>query len=69
MKHLTNEQIGKQFLDVFGHLELTPDEIGNWIIRLQDELAHLKYSQNWAENPDRSGGQFTQYDIDNANKW
>jgi hypothetical protein len=25
--------------------------------------------QSWRENPDRSGGQFTQEEIDNANRW
>jgi len=24
---------------------------------------------SWKENPDRMGGQFTQEEIDNANKW
>lgn len=24
---------------------------------------------SWRENPDRSGGQFTQEEIDNANRW
>ena len=69
MKHLTNEQLGKQFLDVFGHLDLTPDDVSNWIIKLQDEVTELKLSKNWAENPDRSGGQSTQHEINNANKW
>jgi septation ring formation regulator EzrA len=25
--------------------------------------------QSWRDNPDRSGGQFTQEEIDNANRW
>lgn len=25
--------------------------------------------QSWRDNPDRSGGQFTQDEIDNANRW
>ena len=25
--------------------------------------------QSWRENPDRTGGQFTQDEIDNANRW
>jgi hypothetical protein len=26
-------------------------------------------ADSWRENPDRSGGQFTQEEVDNANKW
>ena len=25
--------------------------------------------QSWRDNPDRSGGQFTEEEIDNANRW
>lgn len=30
------------FHAVFGHLEMTPDEVGNWLIQLQDRIAALE---------------------------
>ena len=29
----------------------------------------MDVEQSWRDNPDRSGGQFTQEEIDNANRW
>lgn len=33
--------------------------------RLEAKASH----DSWGTNPDRSGGAFTQWEIDNANKW
>lgn len=37
----------------------------------QRRLANLAkdVEQSWRDNPDRMGGQFTQDEIDNANRW
>lgn len=34
-----------------------------------DEYMKKAIEQSWRDNPDRSGGQFTQDEIDNASAW
>ncbi len=34
-----------------------------------EKCAEKDVEQSWRDNPDRSGGQFTQDEIDNANRW
>jgi len=36
---------------------------------LPDEFANMRNEASWVTNPDRSGGQFTQDEIDNVSKW
>ena len=40
--------------------------------RILDDIVECSVKateQSWRENPDRSGGQFTQDEVDNATKW
>jgi hypothetical protein len=40
--------------------------------KMEEELKRLRQEasdRSWRENPDRSGGQFTQDEIDNAGAW
>ena len=40
--------------------------------KLEDELRQAKAqltAQSWQTSPDRSGGQFTQEELDNSNTW
>jgi hypothetical protein len=39
------------------------------ILRDVESCVAKDVEQSWRENPDRSGGQFTQEEIDNANRW
>jgi hypothetical protein len=34
-----------------------------------EQLSAKDVEQSWRDNPDRMGGQFTQDEIDNAEKW
>jgi hypothetical protein len=34
-----------------------------------EQLVEKDVEQSWCDNPDRMGGQFTQDEIDNANRW
>jgi len=44
------------------------DEL-NRILQDVEKCIAKDVEQSWRENPDRSGGQFTQEEIDNANRW
>ena len=39
------------------------------IQQLEAQLGREKSTREWIDNPDRMGGQFTQDEIDNANRW
>ena len=44
----------------------------NELNRILDDLVECEVKgieQSWRDNPDRMGGQFTQEEIDNANRW
>jgi cell fate (sporulation/competence/biofilm development) regulator YlbF (YheA/YmcA/DUF963 family) len=49
-------------------LKINIDELN----RILDDLVECEVKgieQSWRDNPDRMGGQFTQEEIDNANRW
>ena len=49
-------------------LEINIDEL-NRILKDVESCVAKDVEQSWRDNPDRSGGQFTQEEIDNANRW
>ena len=51
-----------------GFLSVNIDEL-NRILKDVESCVAKDVEQSWRENPDRSGGQFTQEEIDNANRW
>ena len=53
-------------------LEVNIDELKRILKDVEQCMADNKEFSTWAHwqaNPDRSGGQFTQDEIDNANRW
>jgi len=53
-------------------LEINIDELKKILADVEQCMADNKEFSTWAHwqaNPDRSGGQFTQDEIDNANRW
>jgi hypothetical protein len=49
-------------------LEINIDELKR-ILQDVESCVAKDVEQSWRDNPDRSGGQFTQEEIDNATKW
>lgn len=49
-------------------LKLNIDELKRILVDVEKCAEKATYD-SWKENPDRSGGQFTQEEIDNANRW
>ncbi len=49
-------------------LEINIDELRR-ILQDVESCVAKDVKQSWRDNPDRSGGQFTQEEIDNANRW
>ena len=49
-------------------LEINIDELKR-ILADVEKCVIKDIEQSWRDNPDRSGGQFTQDEIDNANRW
>ena len=49
-------------------LEVNIDEL-NRILADVEQCVAKDVEQSWRDNPDRMGGQFTQDEIDNANRW
>lgn len=49
-------------------LEVNIDELKKILADVEKCVAK-DVEQSWRDNPDRSGGQFTQDEIDNANRW
>ena len=49
-------------------LEINIDELKR-ILQDVEQCVAKDVEQSWRDNPDRMGGQFTQDEIDNANKW
>ena len=49
-------------------LEININEL-NRILADVESCVAKDVEQSWRDNPDRSGGQFTQDEIDNANRW
>lgn len=49
-------------------LEVNLDELRR-ILKDVEQCVAKDVEQSWRDNPDRSGGQFTQEEIDNANRW
>ena len=53
-------------------LEINIDELKKILADVEQCMADNKEFSTWAHwqaNPDRSGGQFTQEEIENANRW
>lgn len=49
-------------------LEINIDELKRILADVEKCTEKATYD-SWKENPDRMGGQFTQDEIDNANRW
>lgn len=49
-------------------LEVNVDELRR-ILKDVEQCVAKDVEQSWRDNPDRSGGQFTQEEIDNAGRW
>ena len=49
-------------------LEVNIDELKH-ILADVEKCVEKDIEQSWRDNPDRMGGQFTQDEIDNANRW
>lgn len=49
-------------------LELNIDELKR-VLQDVEQCVAKDVEQSWRDNPDRMGGQFTQDEIDNAEKW
>ena len=49
-------------------LEINIDELKK-ILADVEKCVEKDVEQSWRDNPDRMGGQFTQEEIDNANRW
>ena len=49
-------------------LETNIDELKRILADVESCVAK-DVEQSWRDNPDRSGGQFTRDEIDNANRW
>lgn len=49
-------------------LEINIDELKR-ILKDVEQCVSKDVEQSWRDNPDRMGGQFTQDEIDNANRW
>lgn len=49
-------------------LKINIDELKR-ILQDVEQCVATDVEQSWRDNPDRMGGQFTQDEIDNANKW
>jgi hypothetical protein len=62
--------IGKQMAlhATIEFLEINIDELKR-ILKDVEGCVAKDVEQSWRDNPDRSGGQFTQEEIDNANRW
>lgn len=53
---------------IAGMLRLNIDELKR-ILQDVEKCVAKDVEQSWRDNPDRMGGQFTQDEIDNANRW
>jgi hypothetical protein len=51
-----------------GFLSVNIDELKR-ILQDVEQCVAKDVEQSWRDNPDRMGGQFTQDEIDNAEKW
>lgn len=49
-------------------LEINIDELTKILADVESCVAK-DVEQSWRDNPDRMGGQFTQEEIENANRW
>lgn len=54
--------------DVVKYLEVNLKELRR-ILQDVESCVTQDVEQSWRDNPDRSGGQFTQDEIDNAGRW
>jgi hypothetical protein len=61
MKEMERDIHGDIYGDIYGH-EYWAEEI----FRLREEVKRLR-DNSWDRNPDRSGGQFTQEEINREN--
>lgn len=65
--HLTDiEKYGREAVNAF--LKVNIDELKRILADVEKCSEKATYD-SWKENPDRMGGQFTQDEIDNANRW
>lgn len=67
----TSERIHRA--TIVGMLEINIEELKRILQDVEqclpDEFANMRNEASWITNPDRSGGQFTQDEIDNAGRW
>ena len=59
---------GKSLWATIKFLEINIAELKR-ILQDVESCVAKDVEQSWRDNPDRSGGQFTQEEIDNANRW
>ena len=71
LSHLGPTPIAGAELAVVATIEFLEINIGELRRVLQDveQCVAKDVEQSWRDNPDRMGGQFTQDEIDNAEKW
>ncbi len=55
-------------INIRAFLKVNIDELKR-ILQDVEVCCEKATEQSWRDNPDRSGGQFTQEEIDNASKW
>lgn len=69
MTILPDDKIKKMANEVIDHmLQENIDELKR-ILQDVEQCVAKDVEQSWRDNPDRSGGQFTQDEIDNASRW
>ena len=76
-EYMLQELVGMQANDIAKNiandatiefLRINIDELKK-ILADVEKCVEKDVEQSWRDNPDRMGGQFTQEEIDNANRW
>lgn len=76
-EYMLQELVGMQANDIAKNiandatiefLRINIDELKK-ILTDVEKCVEKDVEQSWRDNPDRMGGQFTQEEIDNANRW
>ena len=62
------ESLSSGWHAIVGMLEINIDELKR-ILQDVEQCVAKDVEQSWRDNPDRMGGQFTQDEIDNSEKW
>ncbi len=62
------ESLSSGWYAIVNMLEINIDELKR-ILKDVEQCIEKDVYNSWRDNPDRMGGQFTQDEIDNANRW